>query len=173
MYDAQPKTDPTCKKRRHSDPDSHVPKHFRPTALVCHIACHIILQANYSQQSGNDPTSIPATKAVHASSIASASGSHSVSFQAVDPNIRYPHLHSKPTPRKDAGILRRDLRAKCRILSNHGISAQRLATRYNKNVSYIQGVIENTRKPKDDVDEDYEHVDEKTKAKYPSKVTSP
>lgn len=66
-------------------------------------------------------------------------------------------------------------RAQCRILFHRAhIPLTRLAEQYNRSEDYIKRVLQNNagKKAADDVDEDYDHVDEETKAQYPPLVST-
>lgn len=78
------------------------------------------------------------------------------------------------TPGKKAllkGVMNRADRAQCRILFHRAhIPLTTLAAQYNRSEDYIKRVLTNGatgKKGGDNVDEDYEHVDNATKIKYP------
>lgn len=58
----------------------------------------------------------------------------------------------------------------CRILHNHGVSADELATKYQRSLDYIGRIIHNDSSIQDDSDDDYNFVDAQTKVAYPPKV---
>lgn len=73
------------------------------------------------------------------------------------------------------GFLKRPFRAQCRILYHRAnYSILDLANKYNRSEEYIKTVIMNEagRRTTDDADEDYEFVDEETKAAYPPLVST-
>lgn len=59
----------------------------------------------------------------------------------------------------------------CRILSDYGVNEAEIAEKYNRTVEYIKRIIQNDTSVPDDLDKDYDFVDEEIKAKYPPLVS--
>lgn len=73
-----------------------------------------------------------------------------------------------------SGSMNRSMRAQCRILYHRTpLTIPELADRYNRSQEYVKKIIANDagKNRPDDLDEDYDYVDDDTKAKYPPTVS--
>lgn len=88
-----------------------------------------------------------------------------------------PRSKTATTPAKvklASGSMNRSMRAQCRILYHRTpLTIPELASRYNRSQEYVKKIIANDagKNRADDLDEDYDYVDDETKAKYPPTVS--
>lgn len=79
-----------------------------------------------------------------------------------------------PAKKLTSGSMTRSMRAQCRILYHRTpLTIPELANRYNRSQEYVKKIIANDagKNRPDDLDEDYDYVDDETKAKYPPTVS--